>query len=158
MAGPDGGANLGERWRETLIFELGGRRFGVPAEEVQELVRMVAITPLMPGSEGWEGVIDFRGTIVPVFDLRARLGLPARAADPSESLAIVRRGPSMVAIRVDRPLELAAMPVEDGDGPGEGQGSGSGWPGVAQRPEGLAILLDLGAMVGPPGEARGAAS
>ncbi len=136
------------QWRETLIFELGGRRFGLPASEVQELVRMVAITPAPPGSGPIEGFVDFRGAIVPVFDLRARLGLPPRAADPSESLAIVRRGPGLVAIRVDRPLELAAMPAGVAGEAGAGAGAGVE---VGRGAEGLAILLDLGHLLEPAG-------
>ena len=97
------------RWRETLIFELAGRRYGVPASDVQELVRIVTITPPAPGSGPIEGVINLRGSVVPVFDLRARLGLPGRAPDVSESLVIARREGRPFAFRIDRALDLATL-------------------------------------------------
>jgi len=133
------------RWRETLIFELAGRRFGVPASDVQELVRAVTITPLPPGAGTVEGVINLRGGIVPVFDLRARLGLSAAAAGLHESLVIVSRGGRVVAIRVDRPLELVTLdgeqiePMVPSAGP-----SPPGSAGVARLADGLAVLLDPG--------------
>jgi len=141
---------LESRWRETLIFELAGRRFGFPASDVQELVRIVTITPLPLGSGPVEGVINLRGLVVPVFDLRARLGLPAKAAEIHESLVIVRRDGRAVAIRVDRPVELATLVEGDVEASGPLVGGGEGASaGVAKLPEGLAVLLDLAALLGP---------
>ena len=131
------------RWRVTLVFELAGRRFGLPASDVQELVRIVTITPLPTGSGPIEGVINLRGEIVPVFDLRARLGLPARAVDVHESLVILCVDGQATAIRVDRPLELATLSDGDVEPTSAFAGEPGGVsPGVAKLPEGLAILLD----------------
>ena len=125
------------------MFELAGRRFGLPASDVQELVRIVTITPLPPGAGPVEGVIDLRGGIVPVYDLRAGLGLPPRAVDVRESLVIVRRDGRAVAIRVDRPLELARVSAGEFE-PTSGFAGASAplSPGVARLPGGLAVLLD----------------
>ena len=141
------------RWRETLIFELAGRRFGVPASDVQELVRIVTITPPPPGSGPVEGVINLRGSVVPVFDLRARLGLPARPPEASESLVIVRREGRPVAFRVDRALDLATLQVGDVESAGLAGAGGDPATGVAKLPGGLAVLLDLGRSWRPPGSA-----
>jgi len=158
------GSSVEIRWRETLVFELAGRRYGLPAADVQELVRIVTITPMPPGSGPIEGVINLRGTIVPVFDLRARLGLPAGAIDVRESLVILRRDGRAVAIRVDRPLDLVSLDVGDFEpGPTPGSGIGQGSPGVAKLADGLAVLLDpapmleVAAMAWPAGAAGGGA-
>src|SRR5437764_218583 len=73
-----------QRRREILVFEVDGRRYGLPASEVRELLRAVAIVPLPLAGPAVEGVVNLRGRVVPVFDLRVRLGLPARAVVPSD--------------------------------------------------------------------------
>lgn len=137
------------RWRETLIFELGGRQFGVPASDVQELIRIVTIAPAPPGAGPVEGVINVRGSIVPVFDLRARLGLPGRPVEASESLVIARREGRAVAFRVDRAVELATLEAGDFDPAGLLDLGDPATAGVAKRPGGLVALLDLGTLLAP---------
>jgi purine-binding chemotaxis protein CheW len=139
----DGGSVMETRWRETLIFELGGRQFGVPASDVQELIRIVTITPPVPGSGLIEGVINLRGSVVPVFDLRARLGLPGRTPDVSESLVIARREGRPVAFRIDRALDLARLDAVDVEPSGLLDTGDDPATGVAKLPGGLAVLLDL---------------
>jgi purine-binding chemotaxis protein CheW len=139
----EGGSVVETRWRETLIFELAGRRFGVPAPDVQELVRIVTITPPVPGSGPIEGVINLRGSVVPVFDLRARLGLPGRAPDASESLVIARRAGRLVAFRIDRALDLATLYTGDVESSGLLDAGDDPATGVAKLPGGLVVLLDL---------------
>jgi purine-binding chemotaxis protein CheW len=147
------------RWREALVFEVEGRRFGLPASEIQELVRAVALTPPPLGSTLVEGVFNLRGAIVPVFDLRARLGLPPRSVEPSESLVIVRRGGRPMAIRVDRPLELATLGVDDVDPAQlvEDVGAADRSAGVAKLVDGFAVLLDLDTLLRPAEAGTGGA-
>ena len=60
-----------------LTFHLGGSHYGVPIREVREVVRLCPITvvPNMPPQV--RGVINLRGAVLPVFDLRARFGMDA---------------------------------------------------------------------------------
>ena len=139
------GRIVGRAVREVLIFEIGGQRYGLPASEVRELVRAVAIRPLPLDSTVIEGVIDLRGVVVPVLDLRARLHLPAKAVEPSDHLVIIEGGGGgrPIAVCVDRALELFASdaaalePVQD---------ILSGWEDAAEvvrLPDGLVPVLDL---------------
>jgi purine-binding chemotaxis protein CheW len=60
--------------RSWLVFQLREELFGVPAERVREIQHLDAYTPV-PQSEGWmRGVMNVRGRILPVVDLRQRLG------------------------------------------------------------------------------------
>ncbi len=145
------------RWRETLIFELAGRRFGVPASDVQELVRIVTITPPPPDSGPVEGVIDLRGSVVPVLDLRAHLGLPAKLAEASESLVIARRGGRRIAFRIDRALDLATFQFGDIESARLIDAVGDPPTGVAKAPGGLVVLLDLGPLLAPGAGAKAGA-
>ncbi len=87
---------------EILTFELSGQRFAVPLRSVQEVVRAVAIAPLPGAPSVIEGVIDVRGEVVPVFDLRARFALPPRSVWPTQHLIIAWARDRRVAFRVDR--------------------------------------------------------
>jgi purine-binding chemotaxis protein CheW len=91
---------------EVLIFEVGGRRFGLPAAELREIVRVVALTSLPGVPASIEGVINVRGDLVPVIDLRRALGLPARGVALADHLVVLRLDSAPVALRVDRALEL----------------------------------------------------
>src|SRR5947209_286603 len=101
---------------EVLVFEIEGRRYGLAAVVVRELLRMVAVVPLPGAPAVVEGVVNLRGAIVPVLDLRQRFGLPARPATPADHLIVAEADGRPVALRVDRAVELlplAAAEVED---------------------------------------------
>jgi purine-binding chemotaxis protein CheW len=98
---------------DILLFELEGQRYGLPAERVREVVRMVAITPLPNAPGVVEGIVSLRGEIVPVFDLRARFALPPRAPDPTEHLIFLTAGVRSVAVRVDSAESLESVSDED---------------------------------------------
>src|SRR5687768_5708463 len=89
-----------------LTFHLGLDRFAVPAVDVREVVRSVAITPLPAAPGVIEGAIDVRGEIVPVFDLRQRLGISARTPASDEQLIIASAGARRIAFRVDQADDL----------------------------------------------------
>ena len=62
---------------EVLLFDVGGQRHALRIAQVRELLPALSTTPL-PGSPPWiEGVINLRGVMVPVLDMRQRFGLPA---------------------------------------------------------------------------------
>lgn len=98
---------------DILIFEIAGRRYGLPALDVQELVRAVAIRPLPQAPAIVEGIINLRGQIVAVLDIRARFRLPAKALEPADYLVIARVGERCVALRVDRALELVRLEADE---------------------------------------------
>jgi purine-binding chemotaxis protein CheW len=128
---------------EVLIFEIGGQRYGLPAADVQELVRAVALTRLPTAPPVVEGLINLRGTLVPVLDIRARFHLPGRPIEPSDHLVIARAAGRLVALRVDRALELARL--QDGDvESAEGVMPGVDYLAhVAKLPSGLVLIYDL---------------
>src|SRR5262249_2567798 len=114
-----------------------GRRYGLPATEVRELVRAVAIVPLPMAPPGVEGVVNLRGRVVPVIDLRARLGLASRPVAPSDHMIVVSLGERLAALRVDRALDLVRLGRET-----RTREESAGMP-VAQLADGLAPLLEV---------------
>ncbi len=84
-----------------LMAELGGQRIGLPVCAVQEIVRVVALDALPGAPPIVEGTMNLRGDVVPVLNLRARLGLSASPVRLSDNLIVLALGERRVAVRVD---------------------------------------------------------
>lgn len=100
---------MAEESLQVLVFEVGGRRYGLPVSNVQELLRAVTITPLPHALEPVEGFINLRGTIVPVLDIRTRFQLPTRPVEYTDHFIVAQAGKRLVALRVERALDLVSL-------------------------------------------------
>jgi purine-binding chemotaxis protein CheW len=98
---------------QILVFEVGGQHHGLPAAEVQELLRAVSVVPTPSASAPVEGVINLRGRIVPVLDVRSRFRLPTRPVEHTDHFIVARAGERLVALRVDRVLDLVLLDTAD---------------------------------------------
>lgn len=127
-----------------LVFELAGHRYGLPASVVCEVCPAATLVPLPQGPSAIEGVLDVRGALVPVFDLRARLAVPARPIQPDEHLIIARASERRVAMRVDRALEVAHVPAHAVETP---DGELPFVRGAARLAQGLIVIYDLDAFL-----------
>ena len=137
----DDHAGIGEV--ALLVFGLDQARFAVRGACVREIVRSVAVTPLPDAPDVVEGVVNYRGRLAPVLDIRARFGLPERLLDPTQHLILADAGSRLVAIRVDRALDLLDVPL-DAIEPGARVAPGSQYTdGVARLPDGLLVIHDL---------------
>jgi purine-binding chemotaxis protein CheW len=126
-----------------LRFDLDGRSFGLPAADVIEIVRAVAITPLPRAPDVVEGIIDVRGRIVPVLDVRQRFRLPPKEVDLEDHLVIASVGERVIAIRVDRCEEILTFEGQALDDL-ERAVAGAGYvAGVMKRSDGLVLIHDL---------------
>jgi purine-binding chemotaxis protein CheW len=88
-----------------LIFHLDDTIYGVPVSGVREIIPMVEITPVPNAPEDLRGVINLRGTIVPIIDLRRKLALAGREPDARTCL--------VVAECADQPFGFMADRVSD---------------------------------------------
>lgn len=135
---------MGEAARlEVLVFEVGGQRYALRSIEVRELVRCVTVSPLPRAPAIIEGIINVRGAVVPVLDLRTRFRLPPKPAAHTDHLILASAGPRLVALRVDRALGLVRLEA------GEVEDAKAVVPGadylvaVAKLPDGLVLIHDL---------------
>jgi purine-binding chemotaxis protein CheW len=129
--------------REILFFEVGGQKYGLPTADVLELVRAVSITPLPNSPEIIEGVVDVRGRVLPVLDIRARFRLPARRLDPSEHFIVAEAGTRRVILRVDRATHLAMVDAAEVQAP-ESLGPNAEYvAGVIRLDDGMVLIHDL---------------
>lgn len=137
------------RHRHILVFEVAGKRLGLEAEEVLEVQRAVAVSPLPTAPDGIEGVVDMRGRLVPVVDVRERFGLPRRPICLEDHFVIVSDAGAPVALRVDRALELREA------GP-EAEEASTGLAGVLMMDDGPVAVGGLGHLLAPLREFRDA--
>lgn len=87
--------------RQWVIFTLDSARFALPLQSVERIVHAVQLTPLPLAPAVVAGIVDVEGEVLPVFDLRHRFGLPARALDPADHLLIARTAQRRVVLIVD---------------------------------------------------------
>ncbi|SRR5579883_163675 len=87
-----------------LVVTLGSHLFGFPIESVDSVLRMDALTPIPLAPDAILGIINMRGSILPVVSLRKRLGLPEETEQNSEPKAIVcfHVGDELCGLCVDR--------------------------------------------------------
>jgi purine-binding chemotaxis protein CheW len=132
--------------REILVFALGPARYALALDAVRELVRAVALVPLPGAPPIVEGVVNLRGQVVPVLDIRGRFGLPPRPVEPTDHLIVASAGGRVVAIRVDRALHLLTLEQAlDPSVPSSGYVAG-----VARLADGLAVIHDLETFLSAP--------
>lgn len=95
-----------------LVFRLGQHRFGLPLADIVEVVPAVAVTPFPGAPDVVEGVIDVRGQVVPVLDIRARFRIPPNPLEPSDHFVLARVGGRRFALRANEALDLVRIPEE----------------------------------------------
>ena len=103
---------LSEEEKQMVIFRLADCEFGVPIESVQEIVRIpeeLAHIPKAP--EFVEGVINLRGTVLPIVDLRKRLGFPTISRNERQRIIVFFIDGIRTGFIVDSVLEVLKIPV-----------------------------------------------
>lgn len=94
---------------EILLVEVGRQRYGLRSSSVKEVLRCTTIVPLPRAPAIVEGLVDIRGSVTPVLDLRARFRLPPRAPDSTDHLVVAMAGDRTVAVRVDSAVGLVRL-------------------------------------------------
>jgi purine-binding chemotaxis protein CheW len=105
--GQDGGGDD----EQVVVFRLGAEEFGVPIDSVQEIVRVpetLTHVPKAPASV--EGVINLRGSVLPVVDLRRRLGLPAIERNDGQRIVVFLIRNVRTGFIVDAVAEVLKVP------------------------------------------------
>jgi purine-binding chemotaxis protein CheW len=106
------------RPEKYLTFTLAGETYGVPVLAVREIIRLCPITAVAGMPPHVRGVINLRGRVIPLIDLRVRFGLPA-AADHDRTCIIVAQvaaatgGTRPYAVVVDGVEEVASIAATD---------------------------------------------
>jgi purine-binding chemotaxis protein CheW len=91
---------------QLVLFRLEGQRYAVPLSAVVRVLRMVEVTPLPNTSAMVLGVINIQGRVIPVINLRRRLGLRERDVELSDELLVIQISGRTRALWVDEVLSV----------------------------------------------------
>lgn len=143
------GATSGQcRSGKYLSFRLGGEHYGIQVLRVREIVKIQHITPVPDTPAEVRGVINLRGKVIPVVDLRLKFGMPEREYGERTCIIVVELNSSLtgpMGIIVDEVSEVLNLAEPDiQDTPDFGDGVEAPYLlGLAKVNESVKILLDI---------------
>lgn len=136
----------------VVSFQVNEREYAVDIAKVVEIIYFKPVTPIPQAPAFIEGVIDLRGAVIPIVDLKKRLGLasdpPAEQAGPthhSDYIVIVKIQDRLLGVVVDRVREVLQIEMEKIQSPHKiVQGKHSEFlAGVCKVEERLVLLLNI---------------
>lgn len=130
---------------QLVSFTLGQEEFGLDIQSIQEINRMVEITRVPNSPEFVSGVINLRGKVIPIIDLRKRFGFSPKESDKNTRIIVVELSDTVVGFVVDAVREVIRIPKNITEPPPPiVAGIGSEYiTAVAKMENRLLILLDL---------------
>lgn len=144
------GAATDETTIKFVTFFLDKEEYGLPISEVQEINRVVDITRVPNSPRHVMGVMNLRGKVVPVIELKTRLNIGATEIDKQSRIVVVEHGLKTLGLMVDRVsqvLNITSDQIEDA--PEEAVEVHKNYiKGVGKIDERMVILLDLGQVIG----------
>lgn len=134
-----------EETREVLVFVLGGEEYGVDILKVQEIRGYEKVTPIPAAPAFLKGVVNLRGIIVPVIDMRIKFGMPEPRYDSFTVVIILRVARRAIGVVVDGVSDVVRLaPSEVKAAPGLGSIVDSGFlAGLATQGGRMILLLDI---------------
>lgn len=130
---------------QLVVFELGDESYGVDISRVQDINRMQEITEIPHAPESVVGVINLRGRVIPVIDLRKRFGLPDAVHTKDTRIVVVHLDGNLIGVIVDAVSQVLRIPADIVEQPSPVlAGVDSRYlRGIAKLADRLVILLDL---------------
>lgn len=138
-----------EEERQYVTFLVGGETYGVSVIRVQSINEMAEITHVPKALSFIKGVINLRGAVVPVIDMRKKFGLPSRDYDSYTVILIVEVHGRLIGMIVDAVSDVISFPVSSiKKGINySARVDTSSIEGIGMSGESLIILLDVDAFL-----------
>lgn len=136
--------------RQYLTFQLIDEEYGVDILQVQEIRNYSRITPIPNTPVHIKGVMNLRGTVVPIMDLRQKFNLPFAEYDHYTVIIVVNIQTKVIGLVVDAVNDVLNCGDEDRDPPPGlgGEIDSSFIEGLAKQDERLITLLNIEQLVG----------
>ena len=99
-----------EELLQLVSFNIGEEEFGVDILKVQEINRMLDVTRVPNAPEYVEGVINLRGKVIPVVDLRKRFGMAPKDRDKNTRIIVIELSGKTIGFVVDSVREVLRIP------------------------------------------------
>ena len=100
----------GDELIQLVSFTIGDEEFGVDILKVQEINRMVDVTRVPNTPEYVDGVINLRGKVIPIIDLRRRFGMQRKEKDKNSRIIVVELNGRVLGFVVDAVSEVLRIP------------------------------------------------
>jgi two-component system chemotaxis response regulator CheV len=127
---------------EIVVFEAAGQFFGVRSALVRQIVRAATLSAAPHAHPAIQGILNLRGQVVAVFDVRWLLNAPATPLAPTDHFIVTESAGRWLALRADRAVELAKIPSGSVT---PAEGVAPDWrtvAGVAKINDRLVLLID----------------
>ena len=156
-AGADGGAAVraatvraDTHSSQVVSFSLGEEEYGVDIMTVQEIILYGCITQVPEVPEHVLGVINLRGNVIPILNLRRRFGMADQPAEDATRIVVMNLNGRTVGVVVDGVNEVLRLSEDEISAtPSSLSGAGKDYiTGLARRGERLLILLDMARLLG----------
>ena len=136
---------------QLVTFKIGKEEFSVDILKVQEIIRTMEITRVPRSPEFVEGVINLRGKVIPVLDLRKRFGLSKTEHSKDTRIIVVETNGKTVWLVVDSVSEVLRLDASTVEPPPEIVGGidSEYIDGVGKLEDRLIILLNLDKVLSP---------
>lgn len=135
--------------RHFLVFVLERRQFALPLEMAERVERAVEITPLPQVPDIVRGIINYRGAVLPVFDIRPRFHLPQLEIEPDNQLIIVKTADRFIALLVDTVTDNIEKPSGEVVAPPDITSGAEYLAGILKLEDGIALITDLNKILTP---------
>ncbi|MFZ5639515.1 MAG: chemotaxis protein CheW [Bacillota bacterium] len=138
--------DLIEDVKQFVVFTLANESYGVDINDVREIIRLQPITK-MPGTNGdIEGIINLRGNVIPVFNIKTKFNLVDGKQSSSTRIVVIEVNENILGIIVDGVSEVLRIPAEIIEKPSSmitANISTDYIKGIARLDDKLVIILDL---------------
>ncbi len=125
-----------------VVFHVETREYALPLQHVLHVLRMVAVTPVPEGPAWLLGVVNWHGRVIPVMDLRARLGLPTLPIGLNTPLILFQAEDGVAALVADEAVEVLNVPAQALAAPDARLGQAHALSGTLRWNERLILMLD----------------
>ncbi|WP_031388746.1 chemotaxis protein CheW [Desulfonatronum thiodismutans] len=141
--------NAGNELLQLVTFNIGDEEFGVEILKVQEIIRMMGITRVPKAPDFVEGVINLRGKVIPIIDLRKRFGMASQDHDKNTRIIVLEINAVIIGFVVDSVSEVLRIPANTVEPPPAIiSGIESEYiRGVGKLADRLLILLDMDSLL-----------
>lgn len=143
----DGATGAEARSLQLIAFSIGEQIYGVEITTVREIRAWNGATPLPNTREFVRGVINLRGTIVPIFDLRARFGDGKTEPTKNHVVVVMSVGDKWVGLLVDAVSDILTVSRDDIHNVPENNGDAELLNGIITHDSRMVGLIDLHAIV-----------
>jgi purine-binding chemotaxis protein CheW len=131
-----------------LAFSLSQEQYAIPLLQVKEVIGMIPTTSIPQMPAYFKGILNLRGVIISVVDLRSKLQLPKVDPGPETSIIILDLSPLCIGVIVDSVNSVLALTGEELSPPPDIQSNDEAYvTGVAKKDNRLTLLLDIGSLL-----------